>query len=174
MSSSYPVPGPPASSGAAGAAGAAPTTPLTQPTLSPRQQPPHHHQFDNGAALSSAFADSAAADAAAAAHQGLRALQAAPAVPGHAPLQSPVAHQYPPPLHSPHSDQHYSPGTPIPLAQQPHKVTRLRRACDMCSQRKVKVSSTRVAPSVARHCDVASLADQLLAVRRVRPALSSV
>lgn len=147
MSSSYPAP--PAPSVSAGPASAAPSTTQTQPTLSPRQQQPHH-QFDNGA-LSGAFTESstaattaeaaAAAAAAAAAHQGLRALQAAPAVPGHAPSQSPVAPQYPAPMqHSPLSDTQFSPTPSIPLAQQPHKVTRLRRACDMCSQRKVKVS----------------------------------
>ena len=158
MSSSYPAPT--ASSGGAGAAGAAPTTPQTQPTHSPRQQPHPHHQFENGA-LSASFAESAAVAeaeaAAAAAHQGLRALQAAPAVPGHAPVQSPVAHQYPAPMqHSPHDDANFSPATPIPLAQQPHKVTRLRRACDMCSQRKVKVRSSlplrQILPRRERTC----------------------
>ncbi|KAK3314158.1 hypothetical protein B0H66DRAFT_567850 [Apodospora peruviana] len=80
-----------------------------------------------------------------AAHHGLQALQAAVAnptpTPGPPPLQSPVTPVYTTPGEP--SYQLSPNGTPIAATPPNPKVTRLRRACDMCSQRKVKCNETQ-------------------------------
>jgi hypothetical protein len=91
-------------------------------------------------------AEISAAAAIATAHHGLQALQAAVAVPGSVSSQSTVTSQ-----HAPIVDGSYLGGAPAAAAQggaAPNhnpKATRLRRACDMCSQRKVKVRPPRSA-----------------------------
>lgn len=104
------------------------------------------HQTD--APTHTLFSTEAAAAAVAAAHHGLQALQAAVAAPGPAPTTTPVSSQQ----HASLADPSYLTGTtnvgqpqlaggPNQKANSPNptKATRLRRACDMCSQRKVKV-----------------------------------
>jgi hypothetical protein len=141
MASSYPPPpSPPTSSAAtAGAQQSTPARPLT-PSDHHQQQPP---QYDTGTPLSPV----SQAAAAVAAQHGLQALQAATAA-----SAAHAATQYAP-LPSPgHGETHYLAGTNggTPAHQQQpetpqssQKATRLRRACDMCSQRKVKVGHTR-------------------------------
>jgi hypothetical protein len=84
--------------------------------------------------------------ATAVAHHGLQALEAAAAAVPVSP--NPIAQQYAQSASMHVTDGQYvpaplppmgngAPGTPATPASQ--KVTRLRRACDMCSQRKVKV-----------------------------------
>lgn len=113
MSSSYPPP--PTTDGT--------TNPDTSQQLSQQGPDAHSHAYT---AHPQFIADAAAA-AVAAAHHGLQALQAAVAAPPVAASTpvlspSPVGGSMPSPLNS--------------------KATRLRRACDMCSQRKVKVSAS--------------------------------
>lgn len=135
-----------------------------QPEQLPTSPHPSHQQhqsyppFDNGPASSSPTSQSAAASAAAtvaaaavAAHHGLQALQAATAAPNPSPAPA-TPHYTPQPLITPHGDAHYSMtenGSPVVQQQSQHnsKVTRLRRACDMCSSRKVKVSRSSIAVS---------------------------
>ncbi|KAK0713496.1 hypothetical protein B0T26DRAFT_833070 [Lasiosphaeria miniovina] len=83
----------------------------------------------------SVAAATAAAAAAIAAHHGLQALQAAVSAPAPPPMQSPVTPQYATP-----TEPSYMSGSGTIVAPAPGsaKATRLRRACDMCSQRKVK------------------------------------
>ncbi|KAL2132007.1 hypothetical protein VTI74DRAFT_4313 [Chaetomium olivicolor] len=82
-----------------------------------------------------------AAAAVAAAHHGLQALQAAVAAPPTVQAPNPVTAQHALP------DGSYLPGVPVgqpaPVAGANPKATRLRRACDMCSQRKVKCDETQ-------------------------------
>ncbi|KAK3302932.1 uncharacterized protein B0T15DRAFT_576383 [Chaetomium strumarium] len=130
MSSSYP---PPPSS----------TPDNAEPTVETAQQ-----GADSGsqhAQIHPAFnADISAAAAIATAHHGLQALQAAVAVPGSVSSQSSVANQ-----HAPVVDGSYLGGVPAVAAEvraPPNgnpKATRLRRACDMCSQRKVKCDESQ-------------------------------
>lgn len=91
----------------------------------------HPHYNEDAAA--------AAAAAVAAAHHGLQALQAATAGPAPVPSPSPVTAQ-----HASLADSSYSAGggSASPTGVQNQKATRLRRACDMCSQRKVKVRAS--------------------------------
>ena len=99
------------------------------------------------------FTAEAAAAAVAAAHHGLQALQAAVAAPAPGPSPSPVT------SHSQHAslaDPSYLTGSdagPSPGGGPNAKATRLRRACDMCSQRKVKVRLRR-GSSVATSTDL--------------------
>lgn len=79
----------------------------------------------------------AAAAAAAAAHHGLQALQAAVQGPGPATVSGPMTPQYAVPGEV--SSYLGSSTTPIGPSPTNTKQTRLRRACDLCSQRKVKV-----------------------------------
>ncbi|KAK3367908.1 hypothetical protein B0H63DRAFT_489982 [Podospora didyma] len=124
-------------------------------------QQPHQlsHYHENGlsspdpvAAAAAAVTAATAAMAAAAQHQHqhqqqqqqhqhtLQALQAAVATPGPLPVQSPVTPNYATPI-----DPSYMSGSGTPTAPAPtnSKATRLRRACDMCSQRKVKCDETQ-------------------------------
>ena len=123
MSSSYPPPPPSTTDGNA----------LIPDTA---QQGPDAHAYTGHPQ----FITDAAAAAVAAAHHGLQALQAAVAAPAPVPSPSPVT-----PHHAPLPDASSlgSAGTSLgpSNALSPHnpKATRLRRACDMCSQRKVKV-----------------------------------
>ncbi|KAL2264052.1 hypothetical protein VTK26DRAFT_2838 [Humicola hyalothermophila] len=90
------------------------------------------------------FIADAAAAAVAAAHHGLQALQAAVAAPAPVPSPNPVT-----PQHAPLQDASSlaNVGGPVgsrpPAQPQNPKATRLRRACDMCSQRKVKCDETQ-------------------------------
>ncbi|KAK4040425.1 hypothetical protein C8A01DRAFT_35567 [Parachaetomium inaequale] len=87
------------------------------------------------------FTAEAAAAAVAAAHHGLQALQAAVAAPAPGPSPSPVTSQ-----HASLADPSYLTGSdagPSPGGSANAKATRLRRACDMCSQRKVKCDETQ-------------------------------
>lgn len=89
------------------------------------------------------IADAAAAAAAAAAHHGLQALQAAVAGPNPA-ATSPMTSQHAGSISDPSLNGNASvPGAAMASQPQKPKLTRLRRACDMCSQRKVKVSMSR-------------------------------
>lgn len=95
-------------------------------------------------------ADAAAAAAAvAAAHHGLQALQAAVAAPAQpVPSSSPVTLQ----THVSLAEASYLAATdarPASASGANSKATRLRRACDMCSQRKVKVRALTPAFRVA-------------------------
>ncbi|KAK4161592.1 hypothetical protein QBC43DRAFT_243119 [Cladorrhinum sp. PSN259] len=129
MSSSYPPPPPSATDNTdhhtelAAAAAAAATDPSLRAAATPTA--PLHPQFaaDAAAAL-------AAAHAHAHAHHNLQALQAAYA---------------PPPDNAGYLVA--SPGAPLQAVGSgttpPPKQTRLRRACDMCSQRKVKCNETQ-------------------------------
>jgi len=113
----------------------------------------HSHQYhnhgDNGHGSSTDQIEAAAAAAAAAvaaAHHGLAALQEAtvqqqnqagptshyppPPPPSATPLNAGIQYQLPPGSGTPSQPKH----------QAAPKATRLRRACDMCSARKVKVS----------------------------------
>jgi len=104
------------------------------------QQSTAQAQFGDGgldASDAQRFAEAAAAAAAAAAHHhGLQALQAAVGAPGPATIPSAVTQQY-----AAHGEPSYLSSSATPAARSPPnpKATRLRRACDMCSQRKVKV-----------------------------------
>ncbi|KAI2627752.1 hypothetical protein GGR54DRAFT_628816 [Hypoxylon sp. NC1633] len=80
------------------------------------------------------------------AHHGLQVLQAASAANNQNPDPADLAQQYAQSatlqisnhqFASPVANHPVTPPTPA-IHQSPHKVTRLRRACDMCSQRKVK------------------------------------
>ncbi|KAI2635804.1 hypothetical protein GGS26DRAFT_604746 [Hypomontagnella submonticulosa] len=85
------------------------------------------------------------------AHHGLQVLQAASAAPAAPDSAADLAQQYaqsatlqmgeahfPPPLPAPAGAPSIPPNPPMPASPATQKVTRLRRACDMCSQRKVK------------------------------------
>ncbi|KAK0624318.1 hypothetical protein B0T14DRAFT_565598 [Immersiella caudata] len=115
---------------------------LTAQLDDPPQQPPEQAQFGEGGldASSDAQRFAVAAAAAVAAHHGLQALQAAVGAPGPAPLPSPVTPQY-----AAHGEPSYFSSNAPPAAASPSnpKATRLRRACDMCSQRKVKCDETQ-------------------------------
>ena len=125
--SSYPPP-------PAGAVSAGPIEHDPQPHDQPLQsqvaqqpEPLVHADFDDAAAAAVAAATAAVN------HHGLQALQVAVGS-GAPPMASPVTPQYsssaePTPFLA-------SNGPPVSIAP---KATRLRRACDMCSQRKVKV-----------------------------------
>lgn len=130
---------------------------LSIPPQQPAPQGQHYHNNngDNGHNSSAEQIDAAAAAAAAAvatAHHGLAALQAAtvPQQIQHSPTQYPL-----PPLATPINagiQYQMPPGTggtaPQSKQQGAPKATRLRRACDMCSARKVKVSAV----SLQCHC----------------------
>jgi len=126
--SSYPPPPPVAPDGTAASNDAAQHGADVDSHQSHSQtHPPTHPQYAAEAA--------AAAAAVAAAHHGLQALQAAVAAPAPGQSLSPVTPQQ-------HAlvDASFLPvgASPDGAAANP-KATRLRRACDMCSQRKVKV-----------------------------------
>ncbi|KAK3690386.1 hypothetical protein B0T22DRAFT_192444 [Podospora appendiculata] len=117
-------------------------TQTQQPLEQQPQQsiPPQYHHLINlahpGLTSLDAQAAALAAAQAAAAHHGLQALQAAITAPVQpAQLQSPVTPQYGNANESPYLCNNTPQITPSPPNP---KVTRLRRACDMCSQRKVK------------------------------------
>lgn len=124
----------------AGANGAAhhPATSVSPHSLSlPPSTAQQHPPYDASTA-------SPAAIAVAGTHHGLHALQAA-TLEGSTPSTTspgPTASVYPP-LASPseHSDQAFAPrnGLPPKAGSAAARQTRLRRACDMCSNRKVKV-----------------------------------
>jgi hypothetical protein len=134
MSSSYPSPPPATASGAA-----PPQDPAQQQAVDADNTTLQAHTQQLYAADAAAAA--AAAAAVAAAHHGLQAVQAAVAAPAPVSSASPVT-----PQHAPLGDASYLTGAPVGIAGSPHnpKATRLRRACDMCSQRKVKVRSASV------------------------------
>ncbi len=114
-----------------------PPPPTTEATPDPAQQGQLHPQYTTDSAAAAA----AAAAAVAAAHHGLQALQAAVAAPTPGQSLSPVTPQHPSSL----TDASYLNVAGTPVGPSPvggvanSKATRLRRACDMCSQRKVKV-----------------------------------
>ena len=130
----------------AGANGAAHARP---PSLSPNPPPPpttaqQQHQLPPQQPYDASTVSQATITAAAA-HHGLHALQAATlasaAVSATGP--GPATSVYPPLASPPHSDQQFAPrnGLPPPnTGSVASRQTRLRRACDMCSNRKVKVS----------------------------------
>lgn len=119
--------------------------------------------------LASPISQATVTSMAATAHHGLQALQAATGMPGTAPGSHVMTAQYPsvPSLASPvvdasygsvdsgasshgplmqqdqhqqqHQPQHLPPSQPKPKARGTQKATRLRKACDLCSSRKVKV-----------------------------------
>ncbi|KAK4243678.1 hypothetical protein C7999DRAFT_44550 [Corynascus novoguineensis] len=104
----------------------------------------------------SLFTTDAAAAAVAAAHHGLQALQAAVAAPAPVPSTGTISSQQ----HASIADASYLTGTNVgqptaaganSKANTNSKATRLRRACDMCSQRKVKVCTN--VPVYVRACD---------------------
>jgi len=99
--------------------------------------------------VAEAAATAAAAAAVAAAHHGLQALQAAVAAPPPGQSLSPVTPQHQS-LQVADASSYLGGGAavgqpPAGAAANP-KATRLRRACDMCSQRKVKVRSPSSPP----------------------------
>ncbi|KAK4149241.1 hypothetical protein C8A00DRAFT_19042 [Chaetomidium leptoderma] len=100
------------------------------------------HQTSGHPQIHPQYSADVAAAAVAAAHHGLQALQAAVAAPAPGPSLSPVT-----PQHASLTDASaYLAGTvvPSPTGGAPNsKATRLRRACDMCSQRKVKCDETQ-------------------------------
>ncbi|KAK0648108.1 hypothetical protein B0T16DRAFT_324136 [Cercophora newfieldiana] len=105
------------------------------------QQPADASQFGDGALnASDAHRFAVAAAAAAAAHHDLQALQAAVGAPGPTAVSTPVTPQY-----AAHAEPSYlASSTDLGSVPPPHqKATRLRRACDMCSQRKVKCDETQ-------------------------------
>jgi hypothetical protein len=112
------------------------------------------------------FAAEAAAAAVAAAHHGLQALQAAVAAPAPVPSPSSVTSQ-----HASLADaSSYLTGNdagPSPGGGPNAKATRLRRACDMCSQRKVKVRIT------SRRGEVATSTNLFLLRSATRPSHAS-
>lgn len=124
MSSSYPLPPPSTNDGAD------PNPDTTQQGADAHAYPAHPQ-----------FITDAAAAAVAAAHHGLQALQAAVAAPAPVPSPSPVMpHHAAIPNASALGNAGPSVGLANPLSPvNPLKATRLRRACDMCSQRKIKV-----------------------------------
>ncbi|KAL7619632.1 hypothetical protein AAE478_010173 [Parahypoxylon ruwenzoriense] len=116
-----------------------PPAPAPQPQLQPQPTSPVHQQpQDEYHGLPSPVAASTVA------HHGLQVLQAASAAPA-APDPSDLAQQYAQSAAIQMGDPEFSPPLATTTAA-PHlvgmpasqKVTRLRRACDMCSQRKVK------------------------------------
>ncbi|EAQ92020.1 hypothetical protein CHGG_00255 [Chaetomium globosum CBS 148.51] len=88
------------------------------------------------------FTAEAAAAAVAAAHHGLQALQAAVAAPAPVPSPSPATSQHAS-LADASSYLAANNVGPSPGGGPNAKATRLRRACDMCSQRKVKCDETQ-------------------------------
>ncbi|KAH6649436.1 hypothetical protein F5144DRAFT_5772 [Chaetomium tenue] len=88
------------------------------------------------------FTAEAAAAAVAAAHHGLQALQAAVAAPAPVPSPSPATSQHAS-LADASSYLTANDVGPSPGGGPNAKATRLRRACDMCSQRKVKCDETQ-------------------------------
>ncbi|KAK3901799.1 hypothetical protein C8A05DRAFT_34495, partial [Staphylotrichum tortipilum] len=138
--SAYPPP-PPSTNGGHGS-----TTPSTQHQQ--HQQGPDGTQTQTHPAYvaDAAAAAAAAAAAVAAAHHGLQALQAAVAAPPPGQSLSPVTPQHPS-LQVPDASSYLgggvSVGAPPAGAAANPKATRLRRACDMCSQRKVKCDETQ-------------------------------
>jgi len=138
----------------AGANGAARQPPPSLPLNSPLPPPTlQHHQLPPQQTYDASTV--AQANIAAAAHHGLQALQAATLggaeSPGTSPSPGPGPSVYPPlasPTPTPHSDQPFTPrnGVPAGAGSAAIRHTRLRRACDMCSSRKVKVSRPREGP----------------------------
>lgn len=111
------------------------------------QQGAEADNHQTNAPTHSLFTTDAAAAAVAAAHHGLQALQAAVAAPAPVPSTGTIPSQQ----HASIGDASYLTGTNVgqPTAaganSKPNtnsKATRLRRACDMCSQRKVKVCTS--------------------------------
>ncbi|KAK4136084.1 hypothetical protein BT67DRAFT_454823 [Trichocladium antarcticum] len=129
MSSSYPLPPPSTNAGA-------------DPNPDTTQQGPDAHAYP----AHPQFITDAAAAAVAAAHHGLQALQAAVAAPAPVPSPSPSPVM---PHHAaiPNASALGNAGPPVGLANTLSpvnpKATRLRRACDMCSQRKIKCDATQ-------------------------------
>jgi hypothetical protein len=117
-----------------------------------QQQQQLHHPYEHHGLASPT--SQATATAIATAHHGLQALQAVTGLPVSAPALVTPQYAVSPSLASPLLDGQYHslpPGHSPPVQQAPlqpsqqkpaQKVTRLRRACDLCSSRKVKVSST--------------------------------
>ena len=134
--SSYPPP-PPSTTDSS----AAPTSDPAQQradddSLQGHAQQVHHAQFTSDSAAAAA----AAAAAVAAAHHGLQALQAAVAAPTPGQSLSPVTPQHPALADASYLGVNVAGAPVVGASPVPNsKATRLRRACDMCSQRKVKV-----------------------------------
>jgi hypothetical protein len=112
---------------------------LSQAPQPTDEEPSLHPDYETALAAVDvqATAVAAAAAAAAAAHHGLQALQAAVQSPGPATVPGPLTPQYAVPGEV--SSYLASSATPIGPSPTNTKQTRLRRACDLCSQRKVKV-----------------------------------
>ncbi|KAI1424230.1 hypothetical protein F5Y12DRAFT_785536 [Xylaria sp. FL1777] len=109
-----------------------------QPTTTTTTPPPPHPDLYGDAALASPV------PATAVAHHGLQALQAASAAPM-SPTSNDLAQQYAQSAAMQMGEPQFSStlanpalASPVAASHASHKVTRLRRACDMCSQRKVK------------------------------------
>lgn len=152
--SSYPPPPPSAPDGTAPTSDAAHAAHAVQQGADAdshqshaQAHPPAHPQSHPQYAADAAAAAAAAA-AVAAAHHGLQALQAAVAAPTPGQSMSPVTPQ--------HAlvDTSFLPVGPSSEGATPNpKATRLRRACDMCSQRKVKVRPVPVGMLFLFFCD---------------------
>lgn len=131
-----------------------PGSPQDQQPPPPQEQPSQHEQHEPPVSLPLQYGG---LQATAVAHHGLQALEAATAAAGVPIDPVPLAQQYAQSASMHVTDSQYEPMTPqqpvsnglpmTPTQLQPppqshpsaQKVTRLRRACDMCSSRKVKV-----------------------------------
>lgn len=110
---------------------------LSQAPQPADEEPSLHPNYETALAAVDVQATAVAAAAAAAAHHGLQALQAAVQGPGPATVSGSMTPQYAVPGEV--SSYLASSATPIGPSPTNTKQTRLRRACDLCSQRKVKV-----------------------------------
>lgn len=131
----------------------------------------HHHHLDPDAATTTVAAaahpglydDSTLASSipvTEVAHHGLQALQAASAAPM-SPASNELAQQYAQSAALQMGEPQFSSSLPNPILAAPlhgnhasQKVTRLRRACDMCSQRKVKVCQPLQSLHHMQHVDI--------------------
>ncbi|KAI0427469.1 hypothetical protein F5Y09DRAFT_316127 [Xylaria sp. FL1042] len=120
------------------------TTTATTATATATHTATHTDLYDDAAALAAAAAAASPVPATTVAHHGLQALQAVSAAPM-SPTSNDLAQQYAQSAALQMGDPQFSSTlttTPIMgthmTSSSSQKVTRLRRACDMCSQRKVK------------------------------------
>ena len=159
MASNYPLP-PATTTGDDSTSSIAPQ-PLAQPDGASLSNETQQHAVHD---VHHSFIDTnqAAAAVAAAAQHGLQALEAANGLPSPPPMSNPVIPQF-----SPAQDNPYlaaaSNGSPLtagiaslpadqasPVTKQPHK--RLSKACDLCSQRKVKVNTLQLVSEKNPQC----------------------
>lgn len=146
------------------------------PTSSQSPPPQQHHQLHEYDGLPSHI------PATTVAHHGLQVLQAASAAqptPDPADLAQQYAQSAAMQMGDPQFTQSLASPTvaPMPATPASQKVTRLRRACDMCSQRKVKVSKQSLilcSPSLYRWQSIeysySNPVFRISATRVVRPA----